>query len=132
MHVGEYTDIHDPVPSRYNEALQPRFPIGISKRSFEIAVEYLDMLEYTGPVGLSCDDTKLVPGLDPVYDKDRNGFVVLGGVGDPMPVADPEELNAAIAAGRISKAEKVGCTTCSEMVLFGTHEHAISSSVSGS
>ncbi|RDX45703.1 hypothetical protein OH76DRAFT_1486179 [Lentinus brumalis] len=72
-----------------------------------IAIEYLDLLEYAGPVGLSCDDTKLVPGLDPVYDKDRNGFVVLGGVGDPMPVADPEELNAAIAAGRIAKAEKL-------------------------
>ncbi|KAI0688683.1 hypothetical protein C8T65DRAFT_700472 [Cerioporus squamosus] len=92
---------------QHNEALRPRFPIGISQRTFEIAVEYLNMLEYTGPVGLSADDTKLVPGFDPVFDKQRNGFVILGGIGDPLPVANPEELTAAIAAGKIEKAEKL-------------------------
>ena len=39
---------------RINRARQPRFPIGIQDRSFELAMEHLKRLEYNGPLGLQC------------------------------------------------------------------------------
>ncbi|KAI1783947.1 hypothetical protein LXA43DRAFT_902571 [Ganoderma leucocontextum] len=92
---------------QYNEALQPRFPIGVCDETFSIVAGHLDALEYNGPVGLGCDDTKLLAGFDPVYDKGKGAFLVLGGIGEPMPVANPEEVTRAIQDGKIKKAEKI-------------------------
>lgn len=91
--------------------MQPRFPLGISPRTFTYIAAHLNRLEYSGPVGLSCDDTKLSAGLDPVFDKDQDGFFILGGVGQPLRVADPENFTAEIKAGKIAKAAKVSTAT---------------------
>ena len=70
-------------------------------------METLSSLDYEGPVSLSCDDTKLSPGLDPVYDQVSGKYLVLGGTGTPLQIAEPEELAEAIAEGRIQEADKV-------------------------
>ncbi|KAI9062819.1 hypothetical protein FKP32DRAFT_1548995, partial [Trametes sanguinea] len=92
---------------RYNISLQPRFPLGLSEQTFMNLISLLERLGYSGPVGLSCDDTKLSASLDPVYDKAQDGYFVLGGVGQPLRVANPENFAAEIAANSIMKAEKV-------------------------
>ena len=98
---------------RINCARQPRFPIGIQDRCFELAIEHLKRLEYSGPVGLACDDTKLLPALRPYYDKATDKHYILGGTGQPLILADPEELTSVLKSGDAEKAEKV------VSVLFG-------------
>jgi len=92
---------------RINRARQPRFPIGIQDRSFELAIEHLKKLGYTGPLGLSCDDTKLLPALRPYYDKATDKHYILGSTGEPLILTDPEELNSVIKKGEAEKATKV-------------------------
>ena len=92
---------------RYNNALIPRFPIGVMGRTFALVQEHLEHIQYTGPVSLSCDDTKLQPGLDPVFDKQQDGVYILGGVGEPLRVANPEELSETLKNEGVQKADKV-------------------------
>ena len=68
--------------------------------------EHLDRLGWKGPVGLSCDDTKLLPALRPYLDSDGKYYIV-GGVGRPMLLTDPDILTHAIRRGEVEKATKV-------------------------
>ncbi|KAI0054688.1 hypothetical protein BV25DRAFT_1816702, partial [Artomyces pyxidatus] len=83
------------------------FPIGITERTFVVLKGRLDDLKYGGPVGLACDDTKLLPSLRPHYDSERECYVLLGCVGKPMVLADPEELSRVIRQGKVEKAKKI-------------------------
>ena len=94
---------------RINRARQPRFPIGIQDRSFELAIEHLRKLDYDGPVGLACDDTKLFPALRPYYDQMTDKHYILGGTGEPLILANPEELTSVLKSGEAEKASKVSC-----------------------
>jgi hypothetical protein len=93
--------------SRINRARQPRFPIGIQDRNFELAIEHLKRLDYDGPLGLSCDDTKLLPALRPYYDKTTDKHYILGSTGEPLILANPEELTSVLERGEAEKASKV-------------------------
>jgi hypothetical protein len=93
---------------RINCAHQPRFPIGIQDRSFELAIEHLKRLEYNGPLGLACNDTKLLPALRPYYNKATDKHYVLGSTGEPSILADPDKLKAVLERGEAEKASKVG------------------------
>jgi hypothetical protein len=95
---------------RINRARQPRFPIGIQDRTFDLVIDNLRKLEYNGPLGLACDDTKLLPALRPYYDKTNEKHYILGSTGEPLAVADPEELTRMIERGEAEKASKVLCT----------------------
>jgi hypothetical protein len=64
-------------------------------------------LAYTGPVGLSCDDTKLSPGFQPYWDRDAKCYFILGSSGTPIKVPDVESFQRLIEGGEISKATKV-------------------------
>ncbi|KAJ7580404.1 hypothetical protein C8J56DRAFT_1006450 [Mycena floridula] len=88
-------------------AKQPSFPIGITPRTFTLAAAHLENLNYSGPVALSCDDTKLSPALRPFWDSDRQGFCMLGSTGEPLLVANPELLEQAIQQANIQKATKL-------------------------
>ena len=64
-------------------------------------------LSYAGPVGLSCDDTKLSPALQPYWDRDAGCYFILGGTGDPVRVPDVESFRELIEEAGVTKATKV-------------------------
>jgi hypothetical protein len=70
-------------------------------------MNHLKSLDYEGPVGLACDNTKLLPALRPYYDQQRDNYFILGNTGEPLLIANPEELTAIIRKGEIEKASKV-------------------------
>ncbi|KIO26213.1 hypothetical protein M407DRAFT_42960, partial [Tulasnella calospora MUT 4182] len=88
--VGHLMRKHFPMRSqRSQQALRstrPRFPVGIQEACFSNAVDYLKQYAYTGPVLLTVDDTKLLPGLRPFYDLARKLWVLVGNVGDPLEI----------------------------------------------
>lgn len=90
-----------------HRAKQPKFPVGIQTRTFQLVEDNLKLLEYTGPLGLSCDDTKLLASFRPYWDQDREGYYVMGHVGDPYRLADPESFKAVINSGDLVKGTKV-------------------------
>ena len=68
----------------------------------------LEKLEYSGPVALSCDDTKLLPSIRPYYDKAKDSYFVMGHVGEPYQLTDPDAFEAVVTSGQLLKASKVG------------------------
>ncbi|KAJ6608849.1 hypothetical protein B0H10DRAFT_2438833 [Mycena sp. CBHHK59/15] len=79
------------------EAREPRFPMVICDRTFELVQDYLTALKYDGPVGLSVDDTKLFSGLRMYYDSKEKADFLVGGVDGPIQVADPEAMKKILA-----------------------------------
>ncbi|KAH9855569.1 hypothetical protein C2E23DRAFT_813848 [Lenzites betulinus] len=78
-------------------AKSPRFPIMINDQTFDVAAEYMKRLGYgSGPVALSCDDTKLHPAYRTYYDNDRQMHLLIGGTDEPRAVANADELRAAL------------------------------------
>ena len=65
------------------------------------------MLEYDGPVALSCDDTKLLAAFRPYYDWELDGFYVIGHVGEPYQITDVEAFCEVTESGILEKATKV-------------------------
>ncbi|KAG6848152.1 hypothetical protein H0H93_002909 [Arthromyces matolae] len=92
---------------RQKEARAPRFPLGISDRTFKMAAEHLDSIGYTGPVNLSCDDTKLNPSMRLYWDKDQQSHVLVGGDNGPYRVADPDQIQQLFDEGQVKKATKI-------------------------
>ncbi len=72
-----------------------------------MAEEYVNALNYTSPLSLSCDDTKLFAALRMYYDGTSEQWFVVGGVGDPLAVANVDELRDIISQGKVQKATKV-------------------------
>ena len=46
----------------------PHFPTTICDQTSTLAANYVNLINYWGPMVLSCDDTKLHPGLWTCYD----------------------------------------------------------------
>lgn len=67
----------------------------------------LEELQYHGPVALSCDDTKLLPSLRPYYDQDREGYFLMGHVGQPLQLIDHEAFRVVVKENNLEKATKV-------------------------
>ncbi|KAJ3841314.1 hypothetical protein F5878DRAFT_670505 [Lentinula raphanica] len=84
-----------------------KLPVDIQPRTFVLARAHLDALGYSGPVALSCDDTKLQPAFRPFYDEDRQSWCILGSTGVPAVVADPEEYCKMVHEAGIQKATKL-------------------------
>ncbi|KAJ6522433.1 hypothetical protein DFH09DRAFT_1421922 [Mycena vulgaris] len=92
---------------RAKEAREPRFPMGICDRTFELVEEYVTALKYDGPVGLSVDDTKLFSGLRMYYDAKEKADFLVGAVDGPIRVADPEAMKKILADPTIVRGTKV-------------------------
>lgn len=60
--------------------------------TFELVVDHLTALNYTRPVGLSCDDTKLFSSLWLFWDKKKNTCFLIGGVDGPCLVPDLDSV----------------------------------------
>ncbi|QRW16715.1 hypothetical protein RhiXN_00302 [Rhizoctonia solani] len=84
-----------------------RFPLAIDDGVFEIAQIYFSSINYTGPVCLSCDDTKLLPALKTYYDTSTKLWYLLGGTTGAIAVASTEELTSILKDGKLSKASKL-------------------------
>jgi len=92
--------------SRHKQAGQPRFPIKVTPELFERAANYVRSVGYSGPLALSADDTKLLASLRVYYDKTKQMWFLVGGVGEPMAVANAEELHQIIDEEEVIKATK--------------------------
>ena len=93
--------------SRLQRARQPPFPVGIQDRTFQLVEDHLGLLEYHGPVALSCDDTKLLPSFRPYFDHDLDGYYIIGHVGVPYRIADVDAFREVTRNGVLEKATKV-------------------------
>jgi hypothetical protein len=50
-------------------------------------------VNYSGPIALACDDSKLHPSLQVVWDNSLNSNILIGTtLNEPVLVANPEEL----------------------------------------
>ena len=79
----------------------------ICPRTFELVTDHLKALNYDGPLGLSCDDTKLFATFRLYWDSKEQSYFLVGGVGGPIRVADPENVKQAIHDAKTEKATKV-------------------------
>ena len=104
---------------RYDQAKQPRFPVSVSPQTFEIAAGYIRGLSYTGPVALSCDDTKLHPVYCTYFCTKHQSHILVGSTEDIWAVANPDELRALLKTlPKGLKATKVCFIPCRHQVLI--------------
>ncbi|TFY73791.1 hypothetical protein EWM64_g10221 [Hericium alpestre] len=92
---------------REKEARQPKFPMKICERTYSLVAEQLKALDYDGPVALSCDDTKLFASWRIYWDSVEKGIFLVGAAGEPLRVADPDNLKRTISDASAVKATKV-------------------------
>ncbi|KAK7023575.1 hypothetical protein VNI00_016661 [Paramarasmius palmivorus] len=78
---------------RFKESKESTVPFTISEETFDLVKSHLDALEYSGPVAVSCDNTKLFSTLRLHWDQKRQTYFLLGGVGPPIAVPDPESVS---------------------------------------
>lgn len=79
----------------------------ICERSFELVVKHLAALNYTGPVGLSCDDTKLFSAMCLYWDAEQKSHFLVGGVDGLYHVANADQVKSVHETANIQKAAKV-------------------------
>jgi len=71
----------------------PLFPRFICDDCFLLAQGYVVSINYLGPVALGCDDTKLHPSLQVVWDHTENSNILIGStLGKAVLVANPDQL----------------------------------------
>lgn len=89
----------------------PLFPRFISNDCFLLAQGYINSLNYSGPIALACDDTKLHPSLQVVWDNSENLNILIGStLNKPVPVASPEALQDLLVKLEGNVATKVRVT----------------------
>ena len=92
---------------RMKESRQPRFPMEICDRTFDLVKEHVNALGYKGPVGVSCDETKLFATYRLYWDGSQATYFLVGGVEGPVKVLDAEQVNDTIKKAQMRKATKV-------------------------
>ncbi|KAF9486852.1 hypothetical protein BDN71DRAFT_1554513, partial [Pleurotus eryngii] len=105
--MDEHLAIRSSRNFRLKEAREPRFSAVINERTFQLAAKWLDALDYSGPLGLSCDDTKLHASLHLYWDGVEQAYFLIGGTDGPIRVADPEQISNELRSGTTEKALKV-------------------------
>jgi len=76
-------------------------------KTFQLAQDHLKKIDYDGPVALSCDDTKLLASFRPYYDKELDGYFVMGHVGKPFRLLDPTSFSEITDTNGLEKASKL-------------------------
>ncbi|KAF9488749.1 hypothetical protein BDN71DRAFT_1435913 [Pleurotus eryngii] len=94
--MDEHLAIRSSRNFRLKESRQPCFSAVINERTFQLAKQWLNSLNYSGPLGLSCDDTKLHASLRLYWDSTEQAYFLIGGTDGPILVADPEQVNEAL------------------------------------
>ncbi|THH16648.1 hypothetical protein EUX98_g9269 [Antrodiella citrinella] len=75
---------------------EPSMPLSICPRTFQLVKEHLDAIKYTGPIALSSDDTKLLPAWRFQWSTEKQSWFLIGAIGEPIRVADPESARQVI------------------------------------
>jgi hypothetical protein len=71
----------------------PMFPRFICDDCFLLAQHYMRCVDYSGPIALACDDSKLHPSLQVAWDGSSNSNILVGStVNEAILVSNPEEL----------------------------------------
>ncbi|KAH9841944.1 uncharacterized protein C8Q71DRAFT_885445 [Rhodofomes roseus] len=97
----------NPRTIKSEQARIPRLSIDIDDRTFELAVNYTASVHYSGPLSLSCDDTKLHAALRTYWDPEKQTHFVIGAVDGPKAVADAEELRKLLSTMNDPKVKAV-------------------------
>ena len=79
----------------------------ICDHTFKLVADHLDALDYDGPVGLSCDDTKLFATFRLYWDQEQDSYVLIGGTDGPLVVTNPDSVQEVIDQAKAQKATKV-------------------------
>lgn len=108
---------HFPMPAlrtlRRKEAREPCFPMEIGEHTFELVTSHLATLNYKGPMGLSCDDTKLFATYCLYWDSLEGCYFLIGAVEGPLRVATPDAVQSVLEETKAHKANKVSiCIPC--------------------
>lgn len=91
---------------RHRAADSGRFEPGFSADNAAAAARIIESYDYTGPVVLACDDTKLEPVLREVQ-LNSGAWVIVGHAGDPIFVTDEDELDSLLTDSSVALADKV-------------------------
>ena len=70
----------------------PQFPLSVCEETFLTVARYLQSVKYSGPVALSCNDTKLHAAFRTYWDASKQVHMLVGSTGEPKAVANPEAL----------------------------------------
>ena len=81
--------------------------MAITSHIFSWAKGYLSKINYKGFCALACNDTKLLPSLQPYYDLDQESWMIVGNAGNPVVVANKDELMRVLDHNDIVQANKV-------------------------
>src|SRR5258708_15202385 len=87
-------------------ACEPHFPVAITSHVFSNAKGYLSKIDYKGFCALACDDTKLLPSLQPYYDPEQKLWMIVGNGGHPIVVANEDKLMQVLDHNNIVWANK--------------------------
>jgi hypothetical protein len=82
----------------------------ICDKLFELVSDHLATLDFDGPLGLSCDDTKLHSTFRLFWDSDKQAHYLVGATDGPLLVLDPDNVKEVIESAQERKATKV--TAC--------------------
>ena len=85
----------------------PRFPTTICDQTYTLAANYVDSINYRGPMALSCDDTKLHPGLRTYCYPSKECHFLIGTTGEPIAVPDVKQIRELVASAKNDTATKV-------------------------
>ncbi|KAI0329285.1 hypothetical protein GY45DRAFT_1253214 [Cubamyces sp. BRFM 1775] len=102
---------HLPLPTlrqiRRTQNSIPRFPLSVCEETFLAVSRYLSSVRYSGPVALSCDDTKLHAAFRTYWDAAKQVHILVGGTDEPRAVANPKELQNLLEDSESEKSTKV-------------------------
>lgn len=117
---------------RQMESRQPKVPMTICNKTFDLVVQRLKALDYTGPTCLSCDDTKLLSGLRLYWDGEEMAHYLVGAVGGPIFVPDIDNLQSFMTDTSIVEGKKVRTSAirkkCKTDLMFTGSRHSSTNS----
>ncbi|KAL0563690.1 hypothetical protein V5O48_018374, partial [Marasmius crinis-equi] len=94
--------LHSP---RAHQFLREHFPTR-TRRNMRVK-EQFDAVNYTGPAGVACDDTKLLSGLRLYFDAKKKQYLLIGGTDGPLLIPDPETIHELMNDPTIPKGTKI-------------------------
>ncbi|KAF8156928.1 hypothetical protein B0H34DRAFT_657929 [Crassisporium funariophilum] len=87
-------------------AKMPRLRPGISGYNVTLARDVIERLNYSGPIGLSWDDTDLEPAIS-VYQESKEACMVIGSVDGELRVESHEDIERVLENARLKPADKL-------------------------
>ena len=77
--------------------------MGLQEHCWDLVKEHMQIYNYSGPVGLSCDETKLFAAFHPYFDCCCNVYYLLGNTGELLEINDPEDFADVMREGEFEE-----------------------------